>query len=219
MSEPTEPAADSYRNIVKPSDTWCGFWNRHLLREYVAVAVLVAIYLILTNTVSGPTLLIPNAAPNITVAELSKLDTYIGFPLLDDIVPVWVVGVLMLAPVPLLSLTVSLPKGSLFELHSASLMTIEATVMNLLFTDVGKILAARYRPDYLARCTSFDAAGRCVAANASTELDGRRSFPSGHSSGSFCGTISFMLFAFFACSVYLTLLTDRHDSAGAVFGR
>jgi len=58
--------------------------------------------------------------------------------------------------------------------------------MARLFTNVLKARVGRLRPDFLARCKWDDAAKKC-AGKAADILDGRRSFPSGHSSAAFAG--------------------------------
>ena len=92
----------------------------------------------------------------------------------------WVVILLVILPVPLLSLAYSLHKKSLHDFHAGFLAVIQGGALELFFVETFKRIAARHRPDYLARCDYLDANGMCVG-NASSVKDGQMSFPSGHS--------------------------------------
>jgi membrane-associated phospholipid phosphatase len=60
-------------------------------------------------------------------------------------------------------------------------------------TDICKILAGRLRPDFIARCLP-DIAGNCTNPNLKDVRDARASFPSGHSSLSFCAMVYLSLY-------------------------
>jgi len=68
------------------------------------------------------------------------------------------------------------------ELHHAALGLVEAGTLNSLITGIAKDFAGRYRPHYLAL-----AALAHDANSTALEREGRKSFPSGHSSAAFCG--------------------------------
>lgn len=68
---------------------------------------------------------------------------------------------------------VYLRSKNLHEFHNACLGIIQAMTVTYLFTNGCKLYAGRYRPDWYAR-------------NNPNDNQGRVSFPSGHSSWSFC---------------------------------
>ncbi|KAJ3043354.1 hypothetical protein HDV00_005358 [Rhizophlyctis rosea] len=55
-----------------------------------------------------------------------------------------------------------------------------------LATDILKMWAGRLRPDFLSRCRWSSEENRCLG-DAQLIIEGRRSFPSGHSSNAFAG--------------------------------
>ncbi|KAJ6453637.1 lipid phosphate phosphatase 1 [Mycena vulgaris] len=75
---------------------------------------------------------------------------------------------------------------SFVRLHHGILALLAGRGMARLFTTVLKNRVGRLRPDFLARCKWDDAKMRCTGKMADV-LDGRRSFPSGHSSAAFAG--------------------------------
>lgn len=121
------------------------------------------------------------------LAEARAFNTNIAMPYYSDTVPYWVVLLLIAIPIPLLSGLISWHKQSLFEFHSALMALLQGCSLQLLFVEAGKILASRFRPDFLSRCDHLNSDGRCTSENASRLSDGSKSFPSGHSSSSFFG--------------------------------
>ncbi|KAJ7170481.1 lipid phosphate phosphatase 1 [Mycena crocata] len=81
---------------------------------------------------------------------------------------------------------VSLYRLSFVSLHHGLLALLAGRGMARLFTNVLKNRVGRLRPDFLARCKWDDVTLKC-AGKAADILDGRRSFPSGHSSAAFSG--------------------------------
>ncbi|KAI9102532.1 phosphatidic acid phosphatase type 2/haloperoxidase [Phlyctochytrium arcticum] len=57
-----------------------------------------------------------------------------------------------------------------------------------LFTDAIKFWAGRYRPDFLSRC-AWDATLKVCTGDPKIVIEGRRSFPSGHTSSMFAGMV------------------------------
>ncbi|KAJ6619888.1 phosphatidic acid phosphatase type 2/haloperoxidase [Mycena sp. CBHHK59/15] len=77
-------------------------------------------------------------------------------------------------------------RRSLAELHHGLLALLAGRGLARLFTDVLKNRVGRLRPDFLARCKWDKVAMKCKGKTADI-LDGRRSFPSGHSTAAFAG--------------------------------
>jgi len=75
---------------------------------------------------------------------------------------------------------------SFVALHHGLLALLAGRGMARLFTNVLKARVGRLRPDFIARCKWDEVAAKCTG-KAADILDGRRSFPSGHSSAAFAG--------------------------------
>ncbi|KLO09542.1 lipid phosphate phosphatase 1 [Schizopora paradoxa] len=76
--------------------------------------------------------------------------------------------------------------SSLFAIHNNALGLWTARASSRLITEFLKNRVGRLRPDFLARCAWDDVTLQCTG-KAADILDGRRSFPSGHSSTAFAG--------------------------------
>ncbi|KAJ7782011.1 lipid phosphate phosphatase 1 [Mycena maculata] len=81
---------------------------------------------------------------------------------------------------------VSLFRLSFVTLHHGVLALLAGRGMARVSTNVLKARVGRLRPDFLARC-KWDGLAKKCAGKAADILDGRRSFPSGHSSAAFAG--------------------------------
>ncbi|KAJ7446764.1 lipid phosphate phosphatase 1 [Mycena latifolia] len=81
---------------------------------------------------------------------------------------------------------VGLYRLSFVRLHHGILALLAGRGLARLFTTVLKNRVGRLRPDFLARCKWDDVKMKCTGKVADI-LDGRRSFPSGHSSAAFAG--------------------------------
>jgi len=108
-----------------------------------------------------------------------------SYPLKPDIVPTWL-AFLFVTVIPLLVIFVTyLLHKNKHDVHHAILTLAESILFAYLFTGLGKVLAGRYRPNYYAS----------VENNGGQDfLDGRQSFPSGHSSVSFAGMMFVSLY-------------------------
>ncbi|KAJ7504291.1 lipid phosphate phosphatase 1 [Mycena galericulata] len=82
--------------------------------------------------------------------------------------------------------TVGLYRLSFIALHHGVLALLAGRGMARFFTNMLKARVGRLRPDFLARCKWDDVAKKCTG-KAADILDGKRSFPSGHSSAAFAG--------------------------------
>ncbi|CAK1554842.1 unnamed protein product [Leptosia nina] len=162
-------------------------------------------------------------------------------PRRDSIIPPWVmISIIILVPVIILSLPYLLLRNSV-ETAQAFLAWTLAILINALITEVLKVLISRPRPDFFYRCYPNGVIGIC-AGRGKDIVDGRKSFPSGHSSFSFCslGFISLWLYGRFlrrrahilllcampvclACFIGYSRCCDNHHhwedvAAGAVIG-
>jgi len=79
-------------------------------------------------------------------------------------------------------------RGSLHEIHHGLLAAIAGSSTSHLITEALKNRIGRLRPDFLSRC-QWDASQNACTGDIELILDGRRSFPSGHSSSAFAGMI------------------------------
>ncbi|KAI8922989.1 phosphatidic acid phosphatase type 2/haloperoxidase [Entophlyctis helioformis] len=99
----------------------------------------------------------------------------------------------------------------LLDAHSFLVGLLLATLATAFVTDVIKGFAGRFRPDFLARC-KWSAELNACTGNKKDISDGRRSFPSGHSSESFAGMTFLALFLG-------TVWSRIFDVEGSVWGR
>ncbi|KAF5362363.1 hypothetical protein D9756_002319 [Leucocoprinus leucothites] len=91
--------------------------------------------------------------------------------------------------IPLIILVVAgCMKRSLLEIHHGALALLASRGLARLVTEYLKHKLGRLRPDFLARC-KWDKAAKLCTGKASKILDGRKSFPSGHSSTAFAGMV------------------------------
>ena len=102
----------------------------------------------------------------------------------QNTVPNWALA--FTAVVPLASIGLAqIGNPSLHDAHHASLGLAEALALTLVTTVALKRAVGRLRPDFLARCQP-DASGACTG-DSDDILEGRQSFPSGHTLLSFAG--------------------------------
>ncbi|GAM22363.1 hypothetical protein SAMD00019534_055380, partial [Acytostelium subglobosum LB1] len=145
------------------------WWTRMILVDWAVCIGVVIFELIVCNFAMNPyDRYIPDG--------LDQFQT-IQYPLKASIVPTWMLA-LIVGLIPLIVFTSFYARyRSLHDLHHACLGLVQALTMTMLFTDFLKVIVGRYRPDYAARVADGDK---------SSIHDGRLSFPSGHSSASFC---------------------------------
>eukprot|EP01135_Chromosphaera_perkinsii_P005802 Nk52_evm2s366 gene=Nk52_evmTU2s366 len=132
----------------------------------------------------------------------NHFDPMIGFPLKDDTVPPWTLFFMcMVIPIGIIILC-ERGSHSWHAVHCGALAVLISNTICVVFTEFGKILAGRYRPDFLARCTAkgikpheYDLQKLCdITANDPMLRNGRLSFPSGHTSFAFCGGVFIALY-------------------------
>jgi len=90
-------------------------------------------------------------------------------------------------------LLISAVRRSLKETHHAALGLYAGYQLNNLVTNFIKLRVGRLRPDFWDRC-QYDAIKDICTGPFSLVQEGRRSFPSGHSSSAFFGCVYLMLF-------------------------
>jgi len=79
------------------------------------------------------------------------------------------------------------------DFHHAALGLVEAMGLTLFLTELIKVTAGRLRPDWFARCQP-NAQKECTAEDSSELRNGRKSFPSGHTSVAFAGATYLTLY-------------------------
>ncbi|KAL5531283.1 hypothetical protein ACEPAG_4160 [Sanghuangporus baumii] len=93
--------------------------------------------------------------------------------------------IVMMVPLGAILLT-SLTKRSLIDLHHGALGLWVSRSLAHFITEFLKNRVGRLRPDFLARCKWGEAVNHCTG-KLKDVIDGRKSFPSGHSSSAFSG--------------------------------
>ncbi|KAF9454299.1 lipid phosphate phosphatase 1 [Macrolepiota fuliginosa MF-IS2] len=96
-------------------------------------------------------------------------------------------GIALYIPLLFLSI-VGIKKRSFVSIHHGTLALLAGRGLARLITEYLKHRVGRLRPDFLARCKWDEVAKHC-AGNKSAIEDGRKSFPSGHSSTAFAGMV------------------------------
>jgi membrane-associated phospholipid phosphatase len=178
--------------------SWCAFWNQSLVLEYLLPLALVVAVVLMSSALEAPLRPIPNARlPSGQLADLAALRKF-NAPLAgefkQDTVSVLACAMMIASPLPLLGVLYSYQKRSFLELHAAASTVVQGGSVQFMFVEIGKVLAGRFRPDYLSRCTSLGANGECQNHDAHILAEGRKSFPSGHSSAAFFGMAILSLF-------------------------
>lgn len=79
------------------------------------------------------------------------------------------------------------------EVATSQCISGETLANSNILLDFIKMLVGRLRPDFFDRC-QYDAAKKLCTGIPAVVMEGRRSFPSGHSSSSFFGCVFLMLF-------------------------
>ncbi|KAN0000610.1 hypothetical protein ACTFIZ_001055 [Dictyostelium cf. discoideum] len=168
--------------------TW--FTKQHLIDWFLCLGIFV-IESILFNFVIQP---FHRYEPESSLS--ANTFQLVQYPLLSDIVPVWLLMLIALGLPMIVFIGYYIKNRNSHDFHHAALGLFQAFTITMLFTDILKVTAGRYRPDYGARVATGIAA---------VIREGRVSFPSGHSSVSFCG-MTFL--SFYLCGKTKVFLKD-----------
>lgn len=107
----------------------------------------------------------------------------------------------MLIPSLMIAITAFIKKKDWKLVHSTLLGLFVSIGYTYLITSILKISIGRLRPDFMKRCKANDLAASsgiiCNPDSIGTLLQGRKSFPSGHSSTAFSGLAYLSLFIFY----------------------
>eukprot|EP00761_Pharyngomonas_kirbyi_P003029 gb/GECH01003033.1/.p1 GENE.gb/GECH01003033.1/~~gb/GECH01003033.1/.p1 ORF type:complete len:296 (+),score=37.66 gb/GECH01003033.1/:1-888(+) len=151
------------------------WWHNSYIIDWVLLLVSLIILIIMET-----------AIPPWSGRSFNPSDPALSFPLQSSIFPTWSL-ILIAFVTPIIVITImQIWVKSGHDFHHAILSLLEAFLINGLITNTFKLLVGRYRPDWIERCDPNDS-GICQSSNTSEIADGRKSFPSGHSSVSFCG--------------------------------
>ena len=137
--------------------------------------------LALAITLVGPLLLAPlrplDDGANLAALKLKHPEW--AHPMKPDTASVAFCFALLALPLPVLGALIAYQKRLAAEFHAAMLCVIQGGALQHFFVELGKELAVRYRPDFLARCESIDARGLCINADPHLVSESHKSFPSG----------------------------------------
>lgn len=175
---------DNSVNIKRVAVVW---WTKSYLVDYIICIVMIILSAIFGLVVNPFKMELPGGETNPTVGYSYKKSTVptvaagviaFGIPLL--IFVVWQVPQIVFFRKQYRSKSYNTAGNAirdlLFELHSAVLGLLFSGTIMIFIVTCYKSFAGRYRPNYFA-----------LVAAGEDELDGRRSFPSGHSATSFAG--------------------------------
>ncbi|KAL6066522.1 Diacylglycerol pyrophosphate phosphatase 1 [Balamuthia mandrillaris] len=150
------------------------WWDRSYLYDWGALVFVALVESILTNFVIEP---YKRFEP--------KDDPSLSYPLHKSIVPTWLLMLWsFLVPLTIFAVYQLLVRRSRHDLHHACLGLFTALTLTLFLTDFLKLCAGRLRPNWLA----------LEGDSESSFQDGRKSFPSGHSSLSFASMVFLSLY-------------------------
>ncbi|PIA60293.1 hypothetical protein AQUCO_00300059v1 [Aquilegia coerulea] len=119
--------------------------------------------------------------------------TDLKYPLKENTVPFWAVPVYSLLLPSLVFLFIYYRRRDVYDLHHGILGLLFAVFITAVITDAIKNAVGRPRPDFFWRCFPdgkdvYDSLGNVIChGQASVIKEGHKSFPSGHTSGSFAG--------------------------------
>ncbi|KAH7571101.1 hypothetical protein JRO89_XS05G0253700 [Xanthoceras sorbifolium] len=141
--------------------------------------------------------------------------TDLKYPFKDNTVPGWAVPIYAVLLPILVFVLIYVRRRCIFDLHHAILGLLYAVLITMVITEAIKVATGRPRPDFFWRCfpdgvDNFTGPWGDVVCHgkASDIKEGHKSFPSGHTSGSFAG-LGFL-------SLYLSGKLKAFDGKGHV---
>ncbi|KAF8705053.1 hypothetical protein HU200_031311 [Digitaria exilis] len=118
----------------------------------------------------------------------------IRYPVKPSTVPAWAVPVISILCPWVIFISIYIARRDVYDLHHAVLGVLFAVLVTAVFTDVIKTAVGKPRPDFFWRCFPdgtqlYDQVTGDVICHGEKSFltDGRKSFPSGHTSWSFAG--------------------------------
>ncbi|KAJ3074794.1 hypothetical protein HDU98_010287 [Podochytrium sp. JEL0797] len=173
--------------LAPPMTPFAWILQRSFLADYLALVIL-AIAAIVAE-------LAPPFIRPIDAAVLSDED--LRHPVVPNIVPIWAVALVAgILPIFLMAtvLQLTVPRAPrkqtiVFRNMHRFVMAQGCTIaLTVLTTDLIKNSVGRFRPDFLDRCQYSNVTMACTGP-ASVVTEGRKSFPSGHTSFAFAGGV------------------------------
>ncbi|CAO2185556.1 unnamed protein product [Urochloa humidicola] len=141
--------------------------------------------------------------------------TDIRYPVKPSTVPAWAVPIISILCPWVIFISIYIARRDVYDFHDATLGVLFAVLITAVFTDVIKTAIGRPRPDFFWRCFPDgnqlynQVTGDVICHGEKSFLtDGRKSFPSGHTSWSFAG-LGFL-------SLYLSGKIKAFDRQGHV---
>ncbi|KAF2948304.1 hypothetical protein DAI22_01g027200 [Oryza sativa Japonica Group] len=120
--------------------------------------------------------------------------TYVSYPVKQSTVPAWGVPIISIVCPVIIFLSVYIARRDVYDLHHATLGVLYSVLITAVVTTVVKNAVGRPRPDFFWRCFPdgkqlYDQVTGDVICHGEKSFlkDGRKSFPSGHTSWSFAG--------------------------------
>ncbi|TVU22015.1 hypothetical protein EJB05_31691 [Eragrostis curvula] len=120
--------------------------------------------------------------------------TDIRYPVKQSTVPAWGVPIISIMCPLVIFISIYITRRDVYDLHHAALGVLFAVLITAFFTCVIKTAVGRPRPDFFWRCFPdgkqlYDQVTGGVICHGEESFlrDGRKSFPSGHTSWSFAG--------------------------------
>ncbi|GAQ84954.1 lipid phosphate phosphatase [Klebsormidium nitens] len=163
------------------SSSWGQILKKHMY-DWLAL-ILLAVGLVFLDTFGRP------FHRYVLPEELRQL----RYPLLANSVPAWAIpAYTLLLPLVVFGAFFAVKKDKR-DFHNAFMGLMACLILTSVATDSVKLAAGRLRPDFSSRCfpngqESFSVPGEPACTGlASDVIEGRKSFPSGHSSLSFAG--------------------------------
>ena len=148
------------------------------------------------------------------ITEFELINNY-KRPRHDSYVPAWVT-VLLIVFVPLFCICIPfIWTRNFVDTVQAMLAWTLALTITAVMTESVKLLVGRPRPDFFWRCfpNGHMLSGGCSTDNPYEVMEGRKSFPSGHSSFSFC---SMGFLSFWLCGKLGVLSRNRGKCGGVI---
>ncbi|EEC69905.1 hypothetical protein OsI_00314 [Oryza sativa Indica Group] len=127
--------------------------------------------------------------------------TYVSYPVKQSTVPAWGVPIISIVCPVIIFLSVYIARRDVYDLHHATLGVLYSVLITAVVTTVVKNAVGRPRPDFFWRCFPdgkqlYDQVTGDVICHGEKSFlkDGRKSFPSGHTSWSFAGLVFLSLY-------------------------